>query len=73
MISSPDSGSARIMPAQVWALMAPERQQQIVRLLAHLAVQVIGATCSRPDGLGIGKETGDAYPTRPVQTAARPS
>lgn len=73
MISSCKSGSARIAPAQVWALLAPERQQQIVRLLAHLAVQVIGATSPRTDGLDIGKEAGDACPTRPVQNSARPS
>lgn len=73
MIGTHDSGVAGITPAQVWAHLAPERQQQIVRLLAHLAVQVIGTVAPRPDGLGSGKEAIDARPTRPVQNPARSS
>jgi hypothetical protein len=52
-----------ITPAQVWAQVTAEQQQQIVRLLAHLAVQVIGAEAPWRAGPG--------HPLGAHQTAPR--
>jgi hypothetical protein len=70
MAPNQDSAVLRIAPAQVWARVSGERQQQIVQLLAHLAVQVIGAASPRPDGSAIRKEAAYGCPSRPVQNPA---
>jgi hypothetical protein len=60
----------QISPAQVWAQVAAEQQHQIIRLLAHLAVQVIGAETPSPGRPGIQKETADVHPPRSIQNPA---
>lgn len=67
MAPNQDSAVLPITPAQVWARVSGERQQQIVQLLAHLAVQVIRATSPRPDGPAIRKEVAYVCPRKPVQ------
>lgn len=73
MAPNHDSAVPGILPAQVWARVSVERQQQIVQLLAQLAVQVIGAVAPRPDGPDFWKEAVYACPARTVQNPARPS
>jgi hypothetical protein len=43
MASEADVLAAGVSPRHVWALIPLECQQQIVQLLAHLAVQIIAA------------------------------
>lgn len=62
-----------ITPAQVWAQVTAEQQHQIVRLLAHLAVQVIGADTPWRAGPGHQKETTDVRSPKPIENPARPS
>jgi hypothetical protein len=62
-----------ITPTQVWARVAAEQQQQIVRLLAQLAVQRISAEAPWPTGFGNRKEASDVRSTQPIQNPPRPS
>lgn len=62
-----------ITPAQVWARVTAEQQQQIVRLLAHLAVHVIGAETPWRVGPGHQKEATDVRSPKPSENPARPS
>lgn len=73
MIVSPTPDAPRIAPAQVWARVTAEQQHQIVRLLAHLAVQVIGTEVPSPGGLGHRKEVADGCSSNSVQNSARSS
>jgi hypothetical protein len=59
-----------VSPRQVWALIPFECQQQIVQLLAHLAVHIITAQplCQRVDVSA--KEQGDAHSSSSHQDPA---
>ena len=63
MTSRSDALPAHIAPTQVWALIPIECQQQIVQLLARLAMHVIAThpPCQRLDV--IVKERVDAHPS----------
>jgi hypothetical protein len=59
-----------VSPRQIWAFIPLECQQQIVQLLAHLAVHLIATQplCQRADQSA--KERGDAHSSSPNQDPA---
>jgi hypothetical protein len=59
-----------ITPTQVWALIPSERQQHVVRLLAHLAVHLIAAQAPRQWSVVVVKERGDVHPSSSHQDSA---
>jgi hypothetical protein len=70
MLSEPTMVTQPITPTQVWALIPLERQQHVVRLLAHLAVHIVTAqtSCQRSDV--VVKERDNAHPSNSKQDPA---
>lgn len=73
MILTPAPDVSHIAPAQVWARTTAEQQQQIVRLLAHLAVHVIGTQSLWRTSPGNQKEATDVRSSKSSENPARPS
>jgi hypothetical protein len=59
-----------VSPRQVWAFIPLEEQQQIVQLLAHLAVHVVTAQTSCQWSAVVAKERGNVHPSNSKQDPA---
>ena len=67
-VPSSSSTTPLVAPTQVWARLAAERQGRAVRLLVHLACNLVAAQAALPP-----TEARDARPARQPQDSARPS
>jgi hypothetical protein len=70
MVPEPELVTQSILPTQVWALIPPERQQHVLRLLAHLAVHLITAQAPCRWSAIVAKERSDDHPFNSHQDPA---
>ena len=70
MVPEPQLVTQPILPTQVWALMPLERQQHVLRLLAHLAVHLITAQAPCRRSAIVAKERSNDHPFNSHQDPA---